>query len=108
MIALKRRTASIVYKVVGDLKIHGVSRPIQLNVRMLAKKPGATGTDMRTGFLCSVELKRSDFKMTNLLEDAKVGDAIAITVSFEGVQQAQPAAAPPNSLIIFEVAELSF
>ena len=54
---------------------------------MLAKKPGATGADMRTGFLCSVELKRTDFRMTNLLEGDKVGDAVAVTVSFEGAMQ---------------------
>jgi polyisoprenoid-binding protein YceI len=85
---------SIIYKVTGDLTIHGVKRPIQLNLRMLAKKPGATGTDMRTGFLCSTELKRSEYKMSFLTEEGKVGDAIAITVSFEGAQQAQPAAPP--------------
>jgi hypothetical protein len=61
---------------------------------MLAKKPGATGTDMRTGFLCSVELKRTDFRMSNLLEDLKVGDAVAVTVSFEGALQ--PAGGQPR------------
>jgi polyisoprenoid-binding protein YceI len=87
---------SVVYKVVGDLKMHGVTRPVQLNLRMLAKKPGATGNDMRTGFLCSKELKRSEFKMTNLLDDGKVGDAVAVTISFEGAQQPPPAGAPAN------------
>jgi polyisoprenoid-binding protein YceI len=80
---------SAVYRLLGNLSIHGVTKPVQLNLRMLAKKPGATGTDMRTGFLCSVELKRTDFRMSNLLEDDKVGDAVAVTVSFEGAQQNQ-------------------
>jgi|tagenome__1003787_1003787.scaffolds.fasta_scaffold20231543_1 polyisoprenoid-binding protein YceI len=85
---------SVVYKVTGNLTIHGVTRPMPpINVRMLAEKPGATG-DHRTGFLCQVELKRSDFKMTSLLEPNLVGDAVAITVSFEGAQQDQAGAAP--------------
>jgi hypothetical protein len=41
--------------------------------------------------LCQVELKRSDFGMTNLLNI--VGDAIGINVSFEGVMQDSAAAA---------------
>jgi polyisoprenoid-binding protein YceI len=84
---------SVVYKVTGNLTIHGVTRPMPpINVRMLAEKPGATG-DHRTGFLCQVELKRSDFKMTSLLENNLVGDAVAVTVSFEGAQQDQQPAA---------------
>jgi polyisoprenoid-binding protein YceI len=57
---------------------------------MLGEGQGPFG-DQRSGFLCQVELKRSDFGMTNLLN--VVGDAIGITVSFEGVLQAPAAAA---------------
>lgn len=85
---------SVVYKVTGNLTIHGVTRAIQpFNLRMLAEKPGATG-DHRTGFLCQIELNRSDYKMTSLLDKNLVGDAVAVTVSFEGVLQDQPPAAP--------------
>src|SRR5262249_25363123 len=92
---VQTQDSSVVYKLLGDLTIHGVTKRIQLNLRMLAKKPGATGTDMRTGFLCSVELKRTDFRMSNLLEDLKVGDAVAVTVSFEGALQ-NPAGGQPR------------
>ena len=85
----------MIYKVTGNLTIHGVPRQVTLNLRQLGEGPGANGKDRRTGFLCQLELKRSDFKMSNLLERNLVGDAVGITVSFEGIlQQGQPAAPP--------------
>jgi polyisoprenoid-binding protein YceI len=83
-----------VYRLVGTLTIHGVPRQVQLNLRMFGEGAGASGKDHRTGFHCQYELKRSDFKMTNLLEKNLVGDAVGITVSFEGIQQAPPSGAP--------------
>jgi hypothetical protein len=35
-------------------------------------------------------LKRSDFDMNNLLENNLVGDAVSVTISFEGVLQGAP------------------
>jgi polyisoprenoid-binding protein YceI len=87
---------SIVYKITGDLTLHGVKRPIVVNLRMLGKGGGIAGNDKRTGFLCQIELKRSDFGMTSLLEGNKVGNAVGITVSFEGSQNLA-AAAPANA-----------
>jgi len=85
---------SIVYKITGDLTLHGVKRPIVINLRMLGKGTGITGNDRRTGFLCQIELKRSDYGMTGLLEGNKVGNAVGITVSFEGSQSLATQAAP--------------
>lgn len=85
-----------VFRLVGTLTIHGVARQVPLNLRMLGEGAGASGKDRRTGFHCLLELKRSDFKMTNLLEKGLVGDAVGITVSFEGIQQAAPANVPPT------------
>ena len=79
-----------VYRLVGKLTIHGVPRQVQLNLRMLGEGTGANGKDHRTGFHCQYELKRSDYKMTNLLEENLVGDAVGITVSFEGIQAIAP------------------
>lgn len=87
----------IVYKLTGNLTIHGVMRPITLNLRMLGEGPGVTGKDYRTGFLCQIELKRSDFGMTGLLQNNMVGDAVGVTVSFEGILQGPPGAAPPTA-----------
>lgn len=85
---------SIVYQVTGNLTIHGVTRQVTLPLRLLAEGKGPYG-DQRTGFLCQIELKRSDYGMTNLLENNLVGDAVSVTVSFEGTLQ-DAAAAPPQ------------
>ena len=85
-----------VFRLVGNLTIHGVQRQVPLILRMLGGGTGANGKDYRTGFLTQLEIKRSDFKMTNLLEKNLVGDAVGITVSFEGIQQAPPAGGQPT------------
>jgi polyisoprenoid-binding protein YceI len=81
---------AIVYQVKGNMTIHGVTRQVTLPLRMLGEGKGPFN-DQRSGFLCQVELKRSDFGMVNLLN--VVGDAVGITVSFEGVLQDNAAAA---------------
>lgn len=82
----------IIYQLVGDLTIHGVTKQVSVPLRMLGSGPGPY-KDQRTGFLCQIELKRTDFGMTNLLDGNVVGDAVGITVSFEGSLQ-QPGTAP--------------
>ena len=84
---------NVVFQVAGNLTIHGVTRPITIPLRMLGKGPGAR-KDPRTGFLCQIELKRSDYGMSNLLKDNMVGDAVGLTVSFEGSLQEQAGAGP--------------
>jgi polyisoprenoid-binding protein YceI len=83
------RDGSIVYEVTGNLKIHGITRQVTVPLRMLGAGQGPF-KDQRTGFLCQTELKRSEFGMTNLLD--LVGDAVGVTISFEGVLQQQPPA----------------
>jgi polyisoprenoid-binding protein YceI len=72
---------NIVYQVTGNLMMHGVTKSVTLPLRMLGKGQGLY-KDQRSGFLTQIELKRSDYGMTNLLD--KVGDAVGITISFEG------------------------
>jgi polyisoprenoid-binding protein YceI len=74
---------NIVYEVTGNLTIHGVTRSIKLPLQMLAKGPGPY-KDQRTGFLCQLSLKRSDFDMDYLVQENLVGDAVSVTISFEG------------------------
>lgn len=82
---------SVTFQVTGDLTIHGQKRSITIPLRMLGEGPGASKKDSRTGFLCQIEIKRSDFGMNQWLKDNLVGDAVGITVSFEGVLQQPPA-----------------
>ncbi len=83
----------IVYQVTGNLTMHGVTRQLTLPIELLGEGPGADGKP-HAGFVTQFELKRSDFGMSKFLENNMVGDAIGITVSFEGVQQAAGAAPP--------------
>jgi polyisoprenoid-binding protein YceI len=82
---------SIVYNVTGNLTMHGVTQRVTLPLRMLGEGQGVA-KDQRNGFLSTITLKRSDFGMTNRLD--MVGDAVAVTISFEGVRQ-DGAGAPP-------------
>ncbi len=86
---------NVVYKLAGNLTLHGVTLPIDnILLHMLGEGPGASGKDRRTGFLCYVELNRSKFGMDYLIKENLVGDAVGVTVSFEGALQPQPVAAP--------------
>jgi polyisoprenoid-binding protein YceI len=83
-----------VYQLEGTLTMHGVSKTITVPLRMLGEGTGPYG-DHITGFLCQIALKRSDFNMTNLLDKGQVGDAIGITISFEGKLTQPPAGSVP-------------
>ncbi|MEX0641480.1 MAG: YceI family protein [Pirellulales bacterium] len=89
------RDGSVVYNVTGDLTMHGVTKRVTFPLRMLGEGVGPF-QDYRTGFLTNLTLKRSDFGMSNLLENNMVGDAVAITISFEGSRQ-QAAGTQPRT-----------
>ena len=74
----------------GDLSLHGVTKPVTLELQKLGEGPGPGGA-FRTGFNCQAKLKRSDFGMTNMIPS--IGDEVAITISFEGVRK-EAAGAP--------------
>jgi polyisoprenoid-binding protein YceI len=85
----------IVYEVTGNLAIHGVTRRVTVPLVMLGEGLGPF-KDRRSGFLCQTELKRSDFGMNNRLD--VVGDAVGVTISFEGkLQQGSAGTAPANA-----------
>jgi polyisoprenoid-binding protein YceI len=79
---MSSQEGGVLYQVTGNLTIHGVTRQVTIPLRMLGEGRGPHG-DQRSGFLCQTDIKRSDFGMTGWLDS--VGDAVGITVSFEGV-----------------------
>jgi polyisoprenoid-binding protein YceI len=84
--------------VTGDLTMHGVTKPVTLELQKLGEGPGPGGNDFRTGFSGTAKLKRSDFGMTNMV--GPVGDEVAITISIEGIRKdaaAAPGAAPAGA-----------
>jgi polyisoprenoid-binding protein YceI len=79
----------VVYEVTGELTMHGVTKPLTLQLQKLGEGPGAGGQDYRSGFNCQTKLKRSEFGMTKMV--GPIGDEVAITISFEGVRKGDAA-----------------
>jgi len=73
------------YEIKGNLTLHGVTRPLTVKVRYTGAGQGMQG-EYRAGFETTFTIKRSDFGMKTLL--GPVGDEVRITVSGEGVRQA--------------------
>lgn len=85
--------SGVEYQVTGNLTMHGVTRQITIPLKMLGEGVGPYGK-YRSGFFGQFSLKRSDFGMSNLLN--MVGDAVGVTVSFEGIrQEAAGGVSPP-------------
>jgi polyisoprenoid-binding protein YceI len=82
------------YQVTGNLTMHGVTRQITLPIQLLGQGPGPDGKP-HAGFLTQFSLKRSDFGMTKFLDKNMVGDAVSVTISFEGIQQPAAGVGPP-------------
>ena len=75
-------------KVVGDLTIRGVTRPVTLDV-VWNKSDQYPFGDMHyaIGISARTKIKRSDFGMTYAVEGGMVGDEVEIILEFEGVRQ---------------------
>jgi polyisoprenoid-binding protein YceI len=75
------RTGSATAKVTGDLSLHGITRPVTLDVALVKKgKHPITGAQ-RGGFSATGMVKRSDFKILGFLP--MVGDDVTITIDAE-------------------------
>lgn len=90
-ITIEQKGKSTVYNIAGDLTIHGVTRQVTLPLQKLGEGNGPGGK-FRTGFHCQTSINRSEFGMTNMIP--MIGDEVALTISFEGIRQNAPAAAP--------------
>ncbi|MGH9076460.1 MAG: YceI family protein [Acidimicrobiales bacterium] len=79
------------WRVDGELTVHGVSRPVVLEL-----EPAGTATDpwggLRAGFDARTEISRADFGLSwnQALEagGVLVGDAVKVEIAVEAVQQA--------------------
>lgn len=70
-------------KVVGDLTLHGVTKPVTLILaggKVGEFPPGVA----RTGYDTAITLKRSDFGMDKMIP--AIGDEVGILISFEGTK----------------------
>ena len=81
-------------RVTGDLTLHGVTRPVTLEVSTTPAVKGMSG-ETRRGFSATTQIARKDFGLTwNKVVEAgpAVGDEVTITLDLEAVK-AQPRAA---------------
>jgi polyisoprenoid-binding protein YceI len=67
------------YEVTGDLTLHGVTKPVTLNIEQTGQ--GAMGPKQILGFETTVDIKRSDFGMKNMIGPA--ADDVRLIISLE-------------------------
>lgn len=79
-----KKAGSNSYQVSGDLKLHGVTRPITIALEHTGSGPDAWG-GFRAGFETTFTFKRSDFGMDEALR--AVSDEVRLTISIETVRQ---------------------
>ena len=82
-------------KVTGDLTIHGVTRPVTMDVEYLGQLNSPFG-DVRAGFAATTKINREDFGLTwNMALEAGgwlVGKDITINLEVEAIQVPETAA----------------
>jgi len=77
------------FKLEGELSLHGVTRPVVLDVELLGTVTDPWGNE-RAGFTATTSINRKDFDLTwNKVMEAGglvVGDEVDITIEIEGIK----------------------
>ena len=71
------------YKVAGDLTLHGVTKPITIELEHIGTRDTPRGH--LCGFRTTFTIKRSDFGMTFMLGD--LGDEVTLMIGIEGTKK---------------------
>jgi len=72
------------YHLTADLTLHGVTKSITVELTKIGEGKDPMG-NTRIGFNTTFTIKRSDFAMTNMLEN--VGDEVTLMIGFEALPQ---------------------
>jgi polyisoprenoid-binding protein YceI len=72
------------YQIVGNLTLHGVTKPVSLKVAKIPQIKGPRGGYV-AGLDVDVTIKRSDFGMTNMIP--MIGDEVTLVVGIEGTRK---------------------
>lgn len=87
-------------KVEGNLTMHGVTKPVTLDVTFLGAGPSREG-EQRSGFEATAKLDRKDFGIlwNKTLDQGgtMLGDDVDIKINVEGVIRPDQPASPPKS-----------
>ena len=75
------RTGENTARMVGELTLLGVTKPVALDVTMNAFKENPINNKMTTGFTATGSIKRSEFGMTAYVP--AVGDTVALRIDME-------------------------
>ena len=85
-VKMENKTEGII---MGDLTIHGVTKPVKLNLEVLGTVTDPWGNE-RAGFSASVKINRKDYGLSyNSVMEAGglvVGDEVKITLEIEGIK----------------------
>lgn len=73
------------YSVAGDLTLHGVTKPITVQMEFVGQGDKGPRSGYRAGFDVTFTIKRSDFGMNYM--QGMLGDEVTIMVGLEGVRQ---------------------
>jgi polyisoprenoid-binding protein YceI len=80
-----RKVSDDLWRATGDLTLHGVTRQIGVDMRLVGMKDTPQG--YKSGFDAVFTVKRSDFGMTTYLQNGGLGDEVQITLALEGRRQ---------------------
>jgi polyisoprenoid-binding protein YceI len=69
--------------ITGDLTLHGVTRPVTLDVAFAGAGHGITPLGTRLGFSGSTHIKRSDFGVTNFVLNQFTSDEVEVIFEAE-------------------------
>ncbi len=73
------------YTVSGDLTLHGVTKPLAVQMEFVGQGDNGAPSGYRAGFDVTFTIKRSDFGMDYM--QGMLGDEVTIMVGLEGVRQ---------------------
>jgi len=71
------------YKLVGNLTMHGVTKPVVLHVTFNGTVTNPMNKKETSGFTITGSLKRSDFGIGGKFPEAMVGDKVTLIASAE-------------------------
>jgi polyisoprenoid-binding protein YceI len=71
------------YRLIGNLTMHGITKPVILNVVYRGTVTNPMNKQQTSGFTLTGTLKRSDFEIGSKFPAAMVGDEVTISASVE-------------------------
>ncbi len=79
-----KKVGTDMFEVMGDLSLHGVTRPLTVQVQRTGAGKDPWG-GYRIGFETTFAIRRSDFELNFMM--GAVGDEVRIIVSIEGIRK---------------------